>query len=137
MILQLSLLLELKAGDATDLLKSLSSYDDNSLSRSTGVPTATTSLAALAVSLNEKSLQHPMDENQLKRWVKPLAPSLQRGTQFRRVRQRLFGERVLGLAGGTQIKENKTDPQWLSPCIESRHIWYDLIFTRMCSNVLI
>lgn len=122
MLLQLSLLLQIKSGDNTDVLKSLSGYDEGALSRSSGLPTATASLAALCVSKKVNGPNHQMSEDHLKRWMKPLAPSLQRGTHFGRARQRLLGERELEAVGGTQIKTN-TDPQWSTPCNESRHIW--------------
>ena len=125
MLLQLALLLEIKTGDATELLKSISGYGEQGLSSSSGIPTATTSLAALATHMKIKSSSQQMDANQTQKWIKPLAPSLQRGTQFPRVRQRLLGERALSAAVGAQ-RGADPDPQFLSPCNESRHIWYVL-----------
>lgn len=121
MLLQLSTVLEIKSGDNTDVLKSLCGYDDGSLARSESLPTATASLAALSVATKLNG-SNGMNKNQLERWMKPLAPSLQRGTQFGRARQRLLGEKELASVGGA-ISQAKRDPQWMTPCNESRHIW--------------
>lgn len=122
MLLQLSLMLEIKSGDATDLLKALSGYDELSIAGPAGICTANTSLAAFAGLLKENGPNPGLNKEQINRWMKPLAPSLQRGTKFRRVRQRLLGERSLQKAGGTQIQV-VPDPLWQTPCNESRHIW--------------
>lgn len=127
MLLQLSLLLEVKAGDATELLKSISGYGEQNLSSSSGLPTATTSLAALATHMKVKSPSHQMNASETQKWIQPLAPSLQRGTRFPRVRPKLLGERALRAAVGPAAHKQRganVDPQFVSPCNESRHIWY-------------
>jgi len=121
MLLQLSLLLEIKNGDATQLLKSVSGYGEKGLTSSTGLPRATTSLAALATHMKIKSSE-PMNTADAHKWMKPLAPSLQRGTQFRRGRQRLLGEQALSAAAGTK-RNADIDPLFMSPCNELRHVW--------------
>jgi len=132
MLLLLSLLLEVKNADSTALLRSLGGYDESSMS--SGLPTATSSLAALAGNMRTKTTQKPMDNHHVKRWMNPLAPSLQRGTHYRRARQRLVGEKVLESACCAQ-DEILVDPQWLSPCNESRHIWYDPLFAVFCISL--
>lgn len=122
MLLQLSLLLEIKTGDATELLKSVSGYGEQSLSSSSGIPSATTCLAALATHMKLTPDSQQMNSSQTQKWMKPLAPSLQRGTQFPRVRQRLLGEKALSSAVGVR-KSPVSDPHFLKPCKESRHIW--------------
>ena len=123
MLLQLSLLLEIKSGDTTELLKTLSGYDQAGGSNATGLPNANKSLAALSVSLKLNELPGgKMSDDNINRWMKPLAPSLQRGTTFRRVRQRLLGESALDKAAGKGAQP-KPDPLWQTPCNESRHLW--------------
>lgn len=117
MLLQLCLLLELKSGEATGVLEALSGLEQS------GLPTANASLAALASSFKVNGPGQGMNDEKINQWIKPLAPSLQKETRFGRVRQRLLGEGALGRAGGSE-EQTTMDPLWLSPCNESRHIWY-------------
>jgi hypothetical protein len=114
MLLQLSLLRSITSGNETELLKTLSGYDGGFQSKPVGFPRPTASLAALAVSRSS-------GWDDMMGWMKPLAPSLQRGTHFQRARQRLLGERAIG----THVvhRPGSTDRHWLTPCNESRHIW--------------
>jgi hypothetical protein len=113
MLLQLSLLRSITSGNEGELLKTLSGYRGTQ-SKPAGFPRPTASLAALAVSRRSGG-------GDLKGWLKPLAPSLQRGTHFQRARQRLLGERAIGAP--VVHRPASTDRHWLTPCNESRHIW--------------
>ena len=112
--------LEIKSGNNTEVLKAVCGYDSSSLGRES-LPAATASLAALCVATKLNGA-NGMPAKQREEWMKPMAPSLQRGTQFRRARQRLLGEKALDAAGGAR-SQTKPDPQWSTPCNESRHIW--------------
>jgi hypothetical protein len=79
------------------------------------------SLAALAVSLKLNTATHEMSREQVDRWMKPLAPSLQRGKRTGRMRQRILGEDDLAEAGAKQ--QDTPDALWTSPCNESKHVW--------------
>lgn len=122
-ILQLVLTLESSQGhNATNILKMLGGFDGGGFGRTSGAVKATSSLAALAVTLKQTRGTQEMTEAQLDRWIKPLAPSLQRGARTRRSRLRILGEEDLSTVAG---KENvEKDSMWLIPCNESKHVWY-------------
>lgn len=122
LILQLTLVLQKDhSKDVAPILKSLCGYDDNAFSRSTGPVKPPASLAALAVSLKLNPSAHEMNGEQVDRWMKPLAPSLQRGTRIGRMRQKILGEEDLAKAGAKRNDQN--DSLWTSPCNESKHLW--------------
>ena len=125
-ILLLSLLLEKgksRSNNATGVLDSLGGLSESGLSRLSGSEKIPSSLAALAASLKkgQGSSGHSMAADAVDRWIKPLAPSLQRSKNTDRLRQRLLFEKDLESAGGKQVKDS--DPIWMSPCNESRHVW--------------
>jgi hypothetical protein len=105
-------------------LKSLCGYDDGGFARSSAPVRTPASLAALAVSLKlskSRGSSQEMKKEQVDRWMKPLAPSLQRGARTSRIRQRVLGENDLRMAGAKQ--DDESDPLWVSPCNESKHVW--------------
>lgn len=120
LILQIALVMKKEASaDVMSILKSLSGYDNTgSFNRSTSAAKAPASLAALAVSLRQGG---PMPEAQADRFMKSLAPSLQRGARVRRTRLSLFTEDDLASAG--EKIQNPSDPVWVTPCNESKHVW--------------
>jgi hypothetical protein len=122
LILQVALILQKDhSKDVTPILKSLCGYDDNAFSRSSAPVKTPASLAALAVSLKLNTATHEMSREQVDRWMKPLAPSLQRGRRTGRMRQRILGEEDLAKAGAKQ--QDTPDALWTSPCNESKHVW--------------
>jgi len=125
MILQLALALgKDNSRDTTGILKSLCGFDETGLSRSSAPVKAPASLASLAVTMKKNKVegaQLVMSDDQIGRWMKPLAPSLQRGARVVRPRQKIFGTAVLSSAGDKT--EDKPDELWVSPCNESKHVW--------------
>ncbi|CAB9512092.1 expressed unknown protein [Seminavis robusta] len=117
MLLQLSLLRAINSSNETELFKALSGFDTGSLSMSSKFPTATASMAAVAASMAAGG------GGDLKGWMKPLAPSLQKGTHFQRSRQRLLEERALSGYGSSRRQSTAADRFWQDPCSESKHIW--------------
>lgn len=119
LILLISLLLEKdQHNNATGILESLGGLNESEFSHSSS-GNISSSLAALAVSL--KKGQKSMAEDQVDRWMKPLAPTLQRSKNTGRVRQRVLYEKALESAGGKEVEDS--DPMWTSPCNESKHVW--------------
>jgi len=132
-IVQLALMLEKGGkGDAGNLLKLISGYNDNAFARSTAPAKASSSLTALSVFLKEtKGRETPMSADQINRWMKPLAPSIQRGGPNRRLRQKLVGEKVLFEVAGKEPAD--ADPLWVAPCSEAKHVWYVVeLFASTC-----
>jgi hypothetical protein len=122
LILQVALILQNDhSKDVTPILKSLCGYDDNAFSRSTAPVKTPAALAALAVALKLNKSSHEMSVEQVDRWMKPLAPSLQRGTRTGRMRQKILGEEDLAKAGAKQ--QDSADALWTTPCNESKHVW--------------
>lgn len=125
LILQLSLALGKDSSrDVAGLLKTMCGFDDTGFSRASNLVKAPAALAALAVTMKQKKSKGAdlgMNEEELSRWMKPLAPSLQRGARIIRSRQRIFGTGDLARAGDKS--EDKTDGLWVSPCNESKHVW--------------
>jgi hypothetical protein len=120
-IVQLALMLE-KGGtrDASGILKFISGYNDNTMS--SAPIKAPTSLAALYVFLKESGgRENQMSSEQIQRWMRPLAPSLQRCTRVARIRQKLIGEKDLAAAAGQETEA--PDPLWVAPCSEAKHVW--------------
>ena len=110
--------------DATPILKALCGYDESGYSRSISNLKAPAALAALAVAMKEGSQNgvYGMSKDQVDRWMKPLAPSLQRGSSIVRPRQKILGKGDLAVAGERIV--DFSDPLWVSACNESKHVWY-------------
>ncbi|GKY97024.1 hypothetical protein MPSEU_000661200 [Mayamaea pseudoterrestris] len=122
LILQVALALAKELPDETSkLLQTLSGYGQRGIS-SSGVPVKThTSIAALALSL-QQGHGREMQSDDINRYMKPLAPSLQRGSKsMTRSRQNLLGESNIG--GLKKKHVDAPDPIWTQPCNESRHVW--------------
>jgi hypothetical protein len=121
LILQLALALGKDGSTNTmPVLKSLSGYNDNGFARLEVPGKASCSLAALAVALKQSGGK-PMTRDQISRWMKPLAPSVQKGAQIARPRQKLFG--TDDLSGIGQSEALPSDSFWVSACSESKHVW--------------
>lgn len=125
LILQLSLALgKDPSKDTTGLLKSMCGFDDTGFSRSSDLPKAPAAMAALAVTMKQNKSRGSnleMNDDEIGRWMKPLAPSLQRGARIIRSRQSIFGRDNLASVGDKN--EDKSDELWVSPCNESKHVW--------------
>ena len=122
-ILLLSLLLEKRNSRTNNttsgVLSSLGGLSESNFARSSRSEKTPSSLAAMAASL--KKGRGSMAEDEIDRWMKPLAPSLQRRKNTDRLRQRLLFEKDLERVGGKEPDES--DPLWVSPCNESKHAW--------------
>lgn len=121
MLLQIAMALSVKTSDDSSIQKSLCGYNQGSRGRPESIPAATSSLAAISVIAKTDGLD-AMTTSQKVEWARPLAPSLQRCTKFGRARQRLLGGKELD-AVRCAARPPQTEPQWLTPCNESRHIW--------------
>jgi hypothetical protein len=112
------------ARDAMGFLKLVSGYDIDVYS---GPPArASTSMAALAIFLKQRrSGDDELTARQIKRWMRPLAPSLQKGTHGGRARQKLAGEIDLAATAGKET--DISDALWVSPCSEAKHVWYVML----------
>eukprot|EP00522_Entomoneis_paludosa_P008904 CAMPEP_0172451960 /NCGR_PEP_ID=MMETSP1065-20121228/9758_1 /TAXON_ID=265537 /ORGANISM="Amphiprora paludosa, Strain CCMP125" /LENGTH=3022 /DNA_ID=CAMNT_0013203931 /DNA_START=83 /DNA_END=9152 /DNA_ORIENTATION=- len=125
MIVQLSLVLEKdKSKDVAGILNLVSGFEESGLGRSSGVPRLPSSVAALALSqkiARASGGELVMEAEHIDRWMKPLAPSLQKGGRLRRVRNRLIGTGALSSAGERIPKD--VDPLWTSSCKEAKHVW--------------
>ena len=125
MIVQMSLLLEKdRAKDTTGILKVVSGFGGGGLGQQSGDCKLPGSLAALVLSLKNSRMRGVdlgMSSDEIDRWMKPLAPSLQKGGKIRRTRQKLMGETEIGSAGENEATPE--DPLWTTPCKEAKHIW--------------
>jgi hypothetical protein len=121
-ILQLVLALnKSRSSDASKSLDSMCGYTSRGIATSGAPLVNTSSFAALALAIKE-SPRHQMDQKQIARWMKPLAPSIQNGARtLTRSRQRLFGDAEL--IGLPKSDASPPDPFWVSPCNESKHVW--------------
>jgi hypothetical protein len=117
MLLQLALAMQVDPfKDVTQVLESLCQQDGQA-GKSSGSTTAS-SLAALALEL--KKNKTPKGDF-TKRWMKPLAPSFQRGKRTGRLRPRIIGETAFSKIGKTeQIK----DKLFSTETSESKNVWY-------------
>jgi len=125
MIVQLSLALEKdKTRDAAGILNLVSGFEDSGFNRATGAQRLPGSIAALALSQKIAKLSGSelvMEPDHIDRWMKPLAPSLQKGGRLKRVRNRMIGPGALGSAG--ERIEKIDDALWTSSCNEAKHVW--------------
>ena len=125
MIVQLSLLLEKdKSKDTSAILRVVSGYGAGGLSRTPGDTKLPSSVAALVLSQKSAKMRGAevgMTREDIDRWMKPLAPSVQKGGRLRRSRQRLIGEEDLSQAGEKQ--QIAEDALWSTSCKEAKHIW--------------
>jgi len=126
-LLLLSLLLEKKNGGSgsAGILESISGLRESAFSRSSKMEKIPASLAALALSLKKAqgSSDFSMTKDEIDRFMKPLAPSLQRSRTSGRPRQRLLFEKDLESAASSD-KTQDLDSFWATPCNESKHVWY-------------
>lgn len=106
--------------NVTPILKSICGYDDSGFSRSTAPVKSASALAALAVSCRVNT-GGGMQDDQIHRWMKPLAPSLRRGSSLSRPRQKILSKADLTSAG--EVIDDQSDPLWVSSCNESKHVW--------------
>jgi hypothetical protein len=125
LILQIALILQKdRSQDITEILRKLSGYDEPMFSRSSEYCHVPGSLAALAVSLKSSKSntnRQVMSSDHVERWMRPLAPSLQRGATFGRTRQKLIGESDFINAGSNS--DEGSDNFWSIPCNEAKHVW--------------
>ncbi|KAL7579236.1 hypothetical protein ACA910_011397 [Epithemia clementina (nom. ined.)] len=125
MIVQISMLLEKdRSKDASGILKLISGYGSGGLGHPTGDTKLPSSLAALALSQRSarmRGVELGMSKEEIDRWMKPLAPSIQKGGRLRRTRQKLIGENALLNAGDKN--DTSEDPLWTGSCKEAKHIW--------------
>ena len=122
-LIQLSLVLAKdKSKDLGDILR-LVGGQGRSLP-ATGTSRLPSAVAALTISQTNARLsgrEPGMSPEMIDRWMKPLAPSLQKGGKFRRVRQQLMGKTALEKAG--EVMTKPTEPLWMTSCKEAKHIW--------------
>lgn len=123
-IFLLSLMLEKgKSKDTSGILGLISGYGEGGVSQPSGEMRLSSAVAAVILSLRNAKTRggdFAMNGAEIDRWIKPLAPSLQKGGRFRRVRQRLVGESLLSKAGE---KKEEDDPLWTTACNQAKHIW--------------
>jgi hypothetical protein len=116
MILQLALAMQIDPfKDVTPVLEALCQQESQS-GKAGGSATAA-SLAALALELRKKQIP---DGDFTKRWMKPLAPSLQRGNRTGRLRARIMGEAAFSKVGKV---EQVKDKLFSTETSESKHVW--------------
>ena len=116
MLLQLSLAMQMDPfKDVTPVLESLCQHDGQA-GKSSGSTTAA-SLAALALELKKRKTTEGIFT---KRWMKPLAPSFQRGKRTGRLRPRIIGETAFSRIGKTEQTRNKL---FSTETSESKHVW--------------
>lgn len=125
LVLQLVLILGKDNGnDPVGVLKSMSGCKDGEFKQTSGIVTAPASLAGLAFRLKLMVDDHrafEMGASEINGWIKPLAPSLQRGPGAGRPRPIIFGEKDLENAGGKDV--DSIESLWATPCNESKHVW--------------
>lgn len=131
MLLHLALATQMDpSADVKMILENLSGFGDTGISRSHVQTSSTASLAALVLDIqNRKNSSKSGDQNSKmsedlsKRWMRQLAPSLQRCGRLGRVRQRLVGEEALKNALGGKDETVSRSRIWSVSCNESRHVW--------------
>eukprot|EP00977_Amphora_coffeiformis_P021910 scaffold10056_cov164-Amphora_coffeaeformis.AAC.7 len=125
LLVALSLLLEMDPSkNLTGIIQSISGLGQGGLSRSAAPMKLPASLAALALSLKQarnRGQEPGMASENIIRWMVPTAPSLQKGSRMGRLRGSILGEEILEKAG--DVKENPTDPIWVTACSEAKHVW--------------
>lgn len=124
-ILDLAMALSIdRSKNAVPLLKAISGIDASRVARTSNSSNPAASLAALAVCLKRGGGLRGtpcMAPNEVDQWLKPLAPSLQRGMRISRPRQTVFASDALQQSGETL--RAPSDPIWTTPCNESKHVW--------------
>lgn len=118
-LLQLSLALQMDPSlDATPILESLChSQDTSQIGKSTRTTTAA-SLAALSLEI-QKNMGAPSYDF-CQRWVRPLAPSYQKGKKFGRLRPRIIGESAFTKMEG---KSKLVDKLFATETSEMKLVW--------------
>jgi hypothetical protein len=133
--LQLSLILAKKqGGKVQDILQLLGSVSEDGKPSASHSMHPSSSLAALALSMTKKSASRSknlaMTDEQIKVWMRPLAPCMQKTKMSGRSRQRIFGEQELSIVARTESTD--ADSLWATSCNESKHIWYVVRIHRTC-----
>lgn len=119
--------------DVTPALKALSGYGEEGYGRSSSFNHSSASLAALALDLRLRSQSgsiklnngvfEKMSTETSRRYMRQLAPSIQRSHRSNRVRHRLIGEEAVDKAVTRKQETKDPDKLWSMPCNESKHIW--------------
>jgi hypothetical protein len=131
MLLHLALASQLDpSSNVKMVLETLSGYGEAGIARSHVQTSSAASLAALVLDLqthkNSSSIAGEipkMSEDLSQRWMRQLAPSLQRCGRLGRVRQRLIGEEALKNVSGGKAETVSRSRIWSVSCNESRHVW--------------
>ncbi|CAJ1959779.1 unnamed protein product [Cylindrotheca closterium] len=120
MVLQLSLALQMDhAIDATPVLEALSQSHDLSQIGKSIRSTNAASLAALSLELR-KNMGIPNDDFRYK-WIRPLAPSFQRGKKFGRLRPRIIGESAFSKMSKQRVRAG--DELFATETSEMKLVW--------------
>jgi len=119
--------------DVTPALKALSGFGEEGYGRSSSFNHSSASLAALALDLRTRSQNgtlklcngefEKMNDAISRRYIRQLAPSIQRSHRSNRVRHRLIGEEAVDKAVTRKQETKDPDKLWSTACNESRHIW--------------
>lgn len=125
LLVLLALLLEKDSSkDLTGIIQKVSGLGQGGLAGSSALTKLPSTLAALSLSLKQarnRGQEPGMAPENIIRWMVPTAPSLQKGSRLGRIRGGLLGEEILEKAG--DVKENLTDPVWITACNETKHVW--------------
>lgn len=101
--------------------------------RSSSSRSSASSIAALALDLRTMQQKGEMrvtngriptmNDEFCRRWMRQLAPSVQRSQRAQRVRQRLLGEEAIDKAVTRKLETVEQDTKWNNPCNETKHVW--------------
>jgi hypothetical protein len=117
MLLQLSLAMHIDSSkDVSPILNSLF-YTDSQMGKTTSV-SSVASLAALAAELHRT--RGVADENFIKDWMRPLAPSIQRGRKLGRNRPRIMGESAFQVISKSEPLQDRL---FSTEIHESKLVW--------------
>ena len=133
-ILQLILAAQIDPfADITHALNALSGYGEEGYGQSSSFNHTSASLAALALDLRMRSQNgtlnmnggvfEKMNNETSRRYMRQLAPSIQRSHRNNRVRHRLIGEEAIDKVVIRKQEMKDPDKLWSMPCNESKHIW--------------
>jgi hypothetical protein len=117
MLLQLSLAMQINASkDISPVLNSLF-HSDSQMGKTTSA-SSVASLAALASELHKT--RGFAQEDFIKQWMRPLAPSIQRGRKLGRNRPRIIGETAFDVIGKSEPPQDRL---FSTEIHESRLVW--------------
>ena len=117
MLLQLALAMQVDPSkDVTPILNALFQFESQIGKASSSSSVA--SLAALAAELKKGGAA--ADDSFTKQWMRPLAPSMQRGRKIGRIRPRIIGESVFEVIGKSQPIQDRL---FSSETNESKLVW--------------